>query len=159
MTDYRRHRVPGGCYFFTVNLLEGAAILYSPTASVSCVKQFGVFGPADPSRSMPGSFFPIIFWQHAIGDDEDYGAHVDYIHLNPVKHGLVAAPGEWRYSTFRACVRSIGSAAACRSCQPANPADENIRRNTPEGYSDLRELWSSDTSSAEIAAINCKFQK
>jgi REP-associated tyrosine transposase len=22
MTDYRRHRVPGGCYFFTVNLLE-----------------------------------------------------------------------------------------------------------------------------------------
>jgi putative transposase len=22
MTDYRRHRVPGGCYFFTVNLLK-----------------------------------------------------------------------------------------------------------------------------------------
>ncbi len=22
MPDYRRHRVPGGCYFFTVNLLE-----------------------------------------------------------------------------------------------------------------------------------------
>jgi hypothetical protein len=31
----------------------------------------------------------------------------------------------------------IGSAAACRIYQPANPADENIRRNTPEGYSDL----------------------
>lgn len=29
MTDYRRHRVPGGCYFFTVNLLErrGNALL------------------------------------------------------------------------------------------------------------------------------------
>jgi hypothetical protein len=36
----------------------------------------------------------------------------------------------------------IGSAAACRSRQPANPADENIRRNKPEGYSDLRELAS-----------------
>ncbi len=23
MTDYRRYRIPGGCYFFTVNLLEG----------------------------------------------------------------------------------------------------------------------------------------
>ena len=22
MPDYRRHRVPGGCHFFTVNLLE-----------------------------------------------------------------------------------------------------------------------------------------
>jgi hypothetical protein len=25
----------------------------------------------------------------------------------------------------------IGSAAACRICQPANQADDNIRRNTP----------------------------
>jgi hypothetical protein len=27
-------------------------------------------------------------------DDADYGARIDYVHFNPVKHGLVAAPAE-----------------------------------------------------------------
>ena len=44
------------------------------------------------------------FWEHAILDDADYAAYVDYVHFNPVKHGYVAAPGDWPYSTFRACV-------------------------------------------------------
>ena len=30
----------------------------------------------------------------------DFARHVDYIHFNPVKHGLVKAVGEWPYSTF-----------------------------------------------------------
>ena len=30
------------------------------------------------------------FWEHTIRDGQDYGAHFDYIHCNPVKHGLVA---------------------------------------------------------------------
>jgi putative transposase len=29
---------------------------------------------------------------------------VDAVHFNPVKHGLVAAPAEWPYSTFKSCV-------------------------------------------------------
>ncbi|MFH1148048.1 MAG: hypothetical protein V1736_10135 [Pseudomonadota bacterium] len=35
-----------------------------------------------------------------IRDDRDFSAHCDYIHYNPVKHGLVRAPGQWRYSSF-----------------------------------------------------------
>ena len=27
--------------------------------------------------------------------------HLDYIHYNPVKHGHVARPADWPYSTFR----------------------------------------------------------
>ena len=27
------------------------------------------------------------FWEHMIRDEEDFAAHVDYIHYNPVKHG------------------------------------------------------------------------
>ncbi len=27
------------------------------------------------------------YWEHAIGDDVDLARHVDYVHLNPVKHG------------------------------------------------------------------------
>lgn len=40
------------------------------------------------------------FWEHTIRDEEDWRKHVDYIHYNPVKHGLSSRPGEWRWSSF-----------------------------------------------------------
>ena len=40
------------------------------------------------------------FWEHQIRDDLDYQRHVDYIHYNPVKHGLVKQAVDWPYSTF-----------------------------------------------------------
>lgn len=30
----------------------------------------------------------------------DYRAHMDYVHYNPVKHGLVSRVRDWPYSTF-----------------------------------------------------------
>jgi putative transposase len=41
------------------------------------------------------------FWDHCIRDQKDFNRHVDYIHYNPVKHGLVSAPGDYSYSSFR----------------------------------------------------------
>jgi putative transposase len=29
------------------------------------------------------------FWEHTIRDEDDFERHVDYIHFNPIKHGLV----------------------------------------------------------------------
>ena len=40
------------------------------------------------------------FWEHQIRDEYDFKTHCDYIHYNPVRHGLVNAPKEWPYSTF-----------------------------------------------------------
>jgi putative transposase len=40
------------------------------------------------------------FWEHTITSDTDYERHVDYVHLNPVKHGLVTRVADWPYSTF-----------------------------------------------------------
>jgi len=40
------------------------------------------------------------FWEHLIRDDEDLRRHMDYIHFNPVKHGLVARVSDWPYSSF-----------------------------------------------------------
>ncbi|MDR2239209.1 MAG: transposase [Zoogloeaceae bacterium] len=40
------------------------------------------------------------YWEHLIRDDEDYARHVDYIHYNPVKHGLTARAKDWPHSTF-----------------------------------------------------------
>jgi putative transposase len=44
------------------------------------------------------------FWEHAIRDDADWRGHVDYIHYNPVKHGLVARPADWPWSSFARAV-------------------------------------------------------
>jgi putative transposase len=51
------------------------------------------------------------FWEHQIRDETDYARHVDYIHYNPVKHGLVSEVAEWTYSTFHRFVR-IGRLSA-----------------------------------------------
>ncbi|WP_435103511.1 REP-associated tyrosine transposase [Arhodomonas sp. AD133] len=40
------------------------------------------------------------YWEHTIGDENDYRRHMDYIHFNPVKHGLVAHPAQWPYSSL-----------------------------------------------------------
>jgi putative transposase len=46
------------------------------------------------------------FWEHAIRDEADLEAHFDYIHYNPVKHGHVASPRDWPWSTFHRWVRA-----------------------------------------------------
>jgi putative transposase len=45
------------------------------------------------------------FWEHQIRDEADLHRHLDYIHFNPVKHGLVATPTDWPYSTFHRYVQ------------------------------------------------------
>lgn len=40
------------------------------------------------------------FWEHVIRDEQDYHRHLDYIHYNPVKHGLVTQPEKWPHSSF-----------------------------------------------------------
>ena len=41
------------------------------------------------------------FWEHQIRDDTDFVRHVEYIHFNPVKHGLATSPKAWPHSSFR----------------------------------------------------------
>ena len=44
------------------------------------------------------------YWEHLIRDEADYRAHMDYVHINPVKHGLVKSVKDWPYSTFHKLV-------------------------------------------------------
>ena len=39
-------------------------------------------------------------------DEADFERHVEYIYYNPVKHGYVALPLEWPYSSFRRYVET-----------------------------------------------------
>ncbi len=46
------------------------------------------------------------FWEHVIRNDRDYAAHVDYCHINPLKHGYVQRVADWPFSTFHRYVES-----------------------------------------------------
>jgi len=46
------------------------------------------------------------FWEHAIRDDSDWRQHVDYIHYNPVKHGLVKSPRQWPHSSIHRFIKN-----------------------------------------------------
>ena len=155
MSDYRRWRVPGGTYFFTVNLLnrslrllvEHVDLLRSAIAEVCAKHPFHIdavvvlpnhlhlvwtLPPGDEAYSMRWGQIKAKFsralsldeprsssrrhrrergiWQrryyeHVIRDERDYTNHVDYIHYNPVKHGLVKRPIDWPYSSFHRYVR------------------------------------------------------
>jgi putative transposase len=154
MPDYRRNRVPGATYFFTVNLRDRRsdllvveiAALRDAVRTELARRPFHIDawvvlpnhmhcqwtlpdGDADFSgrmREIKAGFTRRIerkaeitigalrqresglwqrrFWEHTIRDERDYAAHMDYIHFNPVKHGLVADAGAWEYSSFRRCV-------------------------------------------------------
>jgi putative transposase len=46
------------------------------------------------------------FWEHTIRDETDFARHVDYIHYNPIKHGLVERVSDWPHSSFQRYVTS-----------------------------------------------------
>lgn len=150
MTDYRRNRVPGGTFFFTVNLydrrsqllVQHIGILRDAVRHVKTKAPFHIdawvvlpehmhcmwtLAPGDAdysgrwqaikmafSRKIPPGesrsasragkrergIWQRRFWEHTIRDERDYAAHMDYIHFNPVKHGLVAQAADYPYSSF-----------------------------------------------------------
>lgn len=154
MPDYRRNRVPGGTYFFTVNLLERNRSLLTEhidllRGSVRTVRHTRPFhidawvvlpdhmhciwtlpqGDADYasrwkaikiafSKALPRTeplssvrqakgergIWQRRYWEHTIRDERDYAAHMDYVHINPVKHGHVARVADWPYSSFHQLV-------------------------------------------------------
>jgi putative transposase len=61
---------------------------------------------AERNRKGEYSIWQRRFWEHTIRNEEDFARHVDYIHFNPVKHGLVGRVCDWPYSSFH---RYVGS--------------------------------------------------
>ncbi len=45
------------------------------------------------------------FYEHLIRDEQDLTNHLNYIHFNPVKHGLVKNVADWQYSSFHRYVK------------------------------------------------------
>jgi putative transposase len=45
------------------------------------------------------------YWEHTVRDEQDLNRHLDYIHYNPVKHGLVETVAAWPWSSFHRYMR------------------------------------------------------
>jgi putative transposase len=139
MSRYRRAKIEGGIFFFTLALADRSSDLLvrqidrlrhsymvmqeslPPPAGASS-------NPASP-RGLPAAqtraaskvakrekgIWQRRYWEHAIRDDTDFERHVDYIHYYPVKHRLVTRAADWLRSSFldtwrRASCRKIGAA-------------------------------------------------
>jgi putative transposase len=150
MTAYRRNFVPGGCFFFTVNLRSGRYRCWRVMWR-NCARHF-----ARPTGAIPFTIDAIVvlpdhlhtvwtlhegdadfairrqliksafsrrlarnerisqsrlakgergIWQrryreHTIRDETDFARHVDHVHINPVRHGLVDRVHDWAPSSF-----------------------------------------------------------
>lgn len=159
MSNYRRSRVAGGTYFFTLTTLNRLPVLTEAPVraalreailqtrithpfeidawvllpdhlhciwtlphgdadfsirwsnikrgvSLQCGDKFGVPRlTASRTKRRESGLWQRRFWEHQIRDERDFARHADYIHWNPVKHGLVAHAMEWPYSTFHRFVR------------------------------------------------------
>jgi putative transposase len=46
------------------------------------------------------------FWERLVRDENDLIGCIEYIHYNPVKHGLATCPHAWEWSSFEGYVRS-----------------------------------------------------
>lgn len=55
------------------------------------------------------------YWEHQIRDEDDLQCHVDYIHINPVKHGYVERAADWPHSSIHRYIArgDFGSDWAC----------------------------------------------
>ena len=52
-------------------------------------------------RRDPDPIWQDKYWEHTIRDEKDLQIHFDYIHYNPVKHGLTETFDGWKWSSFR----------------------------------------------------------
>ena len=52
------------------------------------------------NRRDSGAVWQHQFWDRFVRHEKEFAARFDYMHLNPVKKGLVAKPEEWRWSSY-----------------------------------------------------------
>ena len=174
MVHYRRQRVPGGTYFFTVTLANRSATTLVDhvgelRAAIRAVRQRHPFSilaivvlpdhlhavlrlpEGDDRYSMrwrlikreftmrllargtrmekrPGGerrLWARRFWESTIRDAESLSRRIDYVHSNPVRHGLVARAADWPHSSFHAFV--------ARGDLPIDWAEDNSPTTIPTG--------------------------
>jgi putative transposase len=182
MVSYRRNRIAGGTYFFTVNLHDRRqkvlvehidafrdvvrvvrrgipfsinamvilpdhwhAVWTLPEGDAAYARRLRLIksrftrkllaAGAVLAKDRRGDYglWQKRYWEHTIRDDRDFEAHVNYVHINPVKHGHVNRAADWPYSTLHqylsgmATCRRIGRVAISQGNSVRRTCDPVIR--------------------------------
>ncbi len=53
------------------------------------------------------------FWDRFVRHAKEFNERLEYMHLNPVRKGLVTRPEEWRWSSYNNFALEAGVVAAC----------------------------------------------
>jgi len=67
--------------------------------------KFDVVGLASPTYDKGKQIWQRRYHEHTIRDEDDLYKHLDYIHYNPVKHGLTQNVKDWEHSSFEKFVK------------------------------------------------------
>jgi REP-associated tyrosine transposase len=57
-------------------------------------------GSLNRSRRFSGSVWQHQFWDRFVRHAKEFGQRLAYMHLNPVRKGLVGRPEQWRWSSY-----------------------------------------------------------
>jgi putative transposase len=95
-------------HFAHVLLDDHLHLMLRPAADAQVPRLVGSFKRAVQAR-LPAPLPPHRLWQrryydHVIRDAEDFARHLDYLHFNPVKHGLVEHATKWPWSSLPAWI-------------------------------------------------------
>jgi putative transposase len=66
------------------------------------------------------------YYEHTVRDEDDLRHCVDYIHINPLKHGLVTHVRDWPWSSFHRYVK-LGEYSLDWGSSPKFYGDEWLR--------------------------------
>jgi putative transposase len=70
------------------------------TQTCSCILHRDSLNTPSRRKRKESTIWQRRYWEHKIRTETDFKHHMDYIHYNPVKHGLSESPSEWSYSTI-----------------------------------------------------------
>ena len=72
---------------------------------VAAVKRDVTWRTKEVGQKIGAGLWQSRFYDHVIRDDDDFARHLDYIHFNPVKHGLAESAALYAHSSFDDWVR------------------------------------------------------
>ncbi|WP_283147693.1 REP-associated tyrosine transposase [Silvimonas soli] len=70
--------------------------------SVACAESYLQHDLLNPRRRTKGhsTLWQHRFWEHAIANEQEFKSYLDYLHWNPMKHGLITRILDWPWSSF-----------------------------------------------------------